>query len=109
MAYTRMSAHEINRILDKFWIYVEKQIDKKTKERITELSGRKIFKLSEKKIKEKVEYEKNDIQKYVLFKLGSDWSIYKGLDSISKIARAQDFITIDNFEAEFILKYRDMK
>lgn len=109
MAYTRMSAHEINRILDKFWIYVEKQVDQKTKERTAELSSRKTFKLSDKKIKEKIDNEKNDIQKQVLFELGSDWSIYKGLDSICKIARAQDFITIDNFEADFILKYREIK
>lgn len=109
MAYTRMSAHEINRILDKFWIYVEKQVDQKTKERTAELYSRKTFKLSDKKIKEKVDKEKDDIEKYVFNKLGTDWLIYKGLDSICKIARAQDFITIDNFEADFILKYREIK
>lgn len=104
-----MSAHEVNRVLRKFQSYIENRILDKRKKRIEELSNKKYFKLTKEEISKRVESEMDRIRSQVFHDFDMDVTIYKGLDNICKIARAQDFITIDNFEADFILTYSEIK
>lgn len=113
MAYTRMSAHEIDRVCKRFLLQFERYLKDKINKRKYKLMNRPmlldIFSLLEEDALKKIDKEMPSLIQENIMEFGDDWAIYNELMEVSRIARAQDFITIDSFEAKFINKYRGGK
>lgn len=107
MAYTRISAHEVLRVCEKY----EKMIDVLAKQRMQthkdKLMKRFLFPLSDEKANVKAFWkERDNVFNQVRMEQGFDYQTYESLRESCKITRAGDFITIDSVEAEFINRLR---
>lgn len=107
MAFTRMSAHEVDRMCKKYEKMFDGIVNQRMKSRKNMLMKRYFFPLSEEDANQRVFFtESVSIIKSVIYDSGFEYQIYESLKEICKVTRAGDFITVDSAEAEFINRMR---
>ena len=107
MAYTRISAHDVLRVCEKYEKMFDVLVKQKMQVRKDKLMKRFLFPLSDERANVIVFWdEKEDVKNEVRFRQRFDYEIYESLKEICTLTRAGDFITVDSTEAEFINRLR---
>jgi len=107
MAYTRVSAHDVLRVCEKYEKMFDELVKQKMQQRKDKLMKRFLFPLTDEKANVIAFWdEKEDVKNEVRYRQRFDYTIYESLKEVCKLARGGDFITIDSCEAEFINRLR---
>lgn len=106
MAYTRISAHDVSRVCEKYEKMFNSIVTQKQQSMKDKLMNRFLFPLTEINANKRVKLEKESIELNVAHDVGFDHQIYESLKDVCSVTRGADFITIDSCEAEFINRLR---
>jgi len=106
MAWTRVSAHEINLRCEKYKKIFDSIVKQRIQQRKHRLVNRFLFPLTEINANKKVKLEEESIELSVAHEQGFDYHIYESLREICMLARGSDFITVDSEEATWINNLR---